>query len=147
MLVTLFTVVLGLVIGYFATQNTTPVALQFGDYILADIPLYFVAVGSMLLGLFIAWIFYFARSVSSALTIYGKNSAMKKAKQAVGNLEQQVRELEAENQQLKNDREARSAWPPEHPGEPGHDYHTPSTMSGLKIPFLSKNLRANGPRQ
>jgi hypothetical protein len=109
--------------------------------------LYFVAVGSMLLGLFIAWIFYFARSVSSALTIYGKNSAMKKAKQAVGNLEQQVRELEAENHQLKNDRKTGSAWPPEQPTKPGHDHRTHSTRSVLKIPFLSKNLCANGPRQ
>jgi uncharacterized integral membrane protein len=142
MLVSLFTLVLGLVIGYFATQNTTPVALQFGDYILAEIPLYVVAVGSMLLGLFIAWIFYFARTVSSALTIYGKDSAMKKAKQTIAELEQRVRELEAEDHQLKNDRKAVNAWSSEQSTKPGHDHRTQSSMSGLKIPFLSRNLRA-----
>jgi uncharacterized integral membrane protein len=142
MVVSLFTLVLGLVIGYFATQNTTPVALQFGDYILADIPLYVVAVGSMLLGLFIAWIFYFARTVSSALTIYGKDSAMKKAKQTVAELEQRVGELEDENHQLKNDRKAVSPWSWEQPTKPGHDHRTQSSMTGLKIPFLSRKVRA-----
>jgi phage shock protein A len=49
-----------------------------------------------------AGILYFARSVSSTLTIYGKDRAMKKAKHTVADLEHRVHELEAENAQLKN---------------------------------------------
>jgi phage shock protein A len=48
-----------------------------------------------------AWILYFARSVSSTLTIYGKDRAMKKAKHTVADLEHRVHELEAEKAQLK----------------------------------------------
>jgi cell shape-determining protein MreC len=48
-----------------------------------------------------AWILYFARSVSSTLTIYGKDRAMKKAKHTVADLEQRVVELEAEKARLK----------------------------------------------
>jgi cell shape-determining protein MreC len=49
-----------------------------------------------------AWILYFARSVSSTLTIYGKDRAMKKAKHTVADLEHRVQELEAENARLKD---------------------------------------------
>ena len=48
-----------------------------------------------------AGILYFARSVSSTLAIYGKDRAIKKTKHTVADLEQRVRELEAENAQLK----------------------------------------------
>ena len=48
-----------------------------------------------------AWMLYFARSVSSTLTIYGKDRAMKKAKHTVAGLEQRVHELEVEKAGLK----------------------------------------------
>jgi uncharacterized integral membrane protein len=55
MFVLIIAVMLGLVIGYFATQNTTPVTIHFGRYVLEEVPLYLAAVGSLLIGLFIAW--------------------------------------------------------------------------------------------
>jgi uncharacterized integral membrane protein len=104
MLVLLIAVISGLAIGYFATQNTTPVTIRFNDYLWEDIPLYLVMLGSLLVGLFMAWILYFARSVSSRLTIYGKDHAVKKAQDTVVDLERRVQELEVENARLKNDR-------------------------------------------
>src|SRR4249920_945069 len=101
MLVLLVGVIFGLAIGYFATQNTTPVTIQVAQYAFKEVPLYLVIVGSLFVGLFIAWILYFARSVSSTLTIYGKDRAMKKTKHTVAGLEQRVRELEAETTRLK----------------------------------------------
>jgi cell division protein FtsB len=61
-------------------------------------------VGSLFVGLFIAWILYVARSVSSTLTIYGKNHVVKKAQRTVADLEHRVHELEAENAQLRTGR-------------------------------------------
>ena len=65
----------------------------------------------MFVGLFMAWILYFARSVSSTLTIYGKDRAMKKAKHTVADLEQRVVELEAEKARLMTTLPASSEIP------------------------------------
>jgi uncharacterized integral membrane protein len=101
MLVLLIAVIFGLAFGYFATQNTAPVTIRIADFALEGVPLYLVAVGSLLLGLFIAWILYVARSVSSTVTIYRKNHAMRRAEHTAADLEQRVHDLEVENERLK----------------------------------------------
>jgi uncharacterized integral membrane protein len=104
MLVLFVAVLFGLAIGYFATQNTTPVTIQVAQYAWENVPLYLVAVGSLLIGLFVAWIFYVARTVSSTVTIYGKDHQVKKAKQTAAVLEHRVHELETENARLDTER-------------------------------------------
>ena len=103
MLSILLSVVFGLVIGYFATQNTAPVAIQFGEFVIENVPLYMVTVGSLMLGLLIAWIFYIARTVSTTLTIAGKDHEVKRSKRTVSDLEQRVHELEAANARLRSE--------------------------------------------
>jgi len=103
MLVLLVGIIFGLAIGYFATQNTTPVTIQVAQYAFTEVPLYLVIVGSLFVGLFIAWILYFARSISSRITVYGKDQAVRKARQTAADLELRVQELQAENAQLKTD--------------------------------------------
>lgn len=102
MLVLIVGVIFGLVVGYFATQNTTPVTIELGQYVIKELPLYVVIVGSLLVGLFIAWILYIARTVSSRVTIYGKDTEVRKARRTVADLEQRCRELEEENGRLKS---------------------------------------------
>ena len=103
MLVLLVVVISGAAIAYFGMQNISPVTIRLNEeYVWHDVPLYLVIVGSLFVGLFMAWILYFARSVSSTLTIYGKDRAMKKAKHTVADLEHRVQELEAENARLKD---------------------------------------------
>ncbi|MGE5820222.1 MAG: lipopolysaccharide assembly protein LapA domain-containing protein [Deltaproteobacteria bacterium] len=113
MVVLLIGVIFGIAMGYFATQNTTPVTIKIGDYAFMDIPLYLVIVGSLFVGLFVSWILYFARTVSSWVTIYGKNYAVRKARLAAADLEQRVQELEAENTHLRNDHHS-SPFEPSH---------------------------------
>jgi len=103
MLVLLVGVIFGLAIGYFATQNTSPVTIQVAEYAFKEVPLYLVIVGSLFVGLFIAWILYFARSVSSTLAIHGRDHALKRVRQTAADLELRVQELQAENAQLKTD--------------------------------------------
>ncbi len=100
----LLTVIFGLGIGYFATQNTASVALRVGDFIWPEVPLYVVAVGSLLLGLLIACIFYFARTLSASLTIFGKDREMGRARRTMADLEQRIHELEVTNAQLRAER-------------------------------------------
>ena len=101
MLVLLVAVISGAAIAYFGMQNVSPVTIRLNEYVWDDVPLYLVIVGSLFVGLFVAWILYFARSVSTTLTMYAKDRAMKKANHNVANLEQRVHELEAEKAQLK----------------------------------------------
>ncbi len=101
MLVLLVAVISGIAIAYFGMQNVTPVTIRLNEFVWNDVPLYLVIVGSLFVGLFMAWILYFARSVSSTLTIYGKDRAMKKAEHTVADLERRVHELEAEKAGLK----------------------------------------------
>jgi uncharacterized integral membrane protein len=102
MLVLFVAVISGAAIAYFGMQNISPVTIRLNDeFFWDDVPLYLVIVGSLFVGLFMAWILYFARSVSSTLTIYGKDRAMKKTKHTVADLEHRVQELEAENARLK----------------------------------------------
>lgn len=103
MLSIFISVVVGLGVGYFATQNTAPVTIQIGEFVLESVPLYLVVVGSLILGLLTAWIFYVARTVSSTLTIYGKDHQMKRSRQTVADLEQKIHELEAANARLRTE--------------------------------------------
>ena len=102
MLVLLVAVISGVVIAYFGMQNTSPVTIRMNEYVWNDVPLYLVIGGSLFAGLFMAWILYFARSVSTTLTMYAKDRAMKKANHTVADLEQRVHDLEAEKARLKD---------------------------------------------
>jgi uncharacterized integral membrane protein len=101
MLVLIIGVIFGLAISYFATQNTTPVTIRIAEYTWEEVPLYLVIVGSLFVGLFISWILYLARAVSSRITLYGKNHEVRRARRTAADLEMRVRELEAENADLK----------------------------------------------
>jgi uncharacterized integral membrane protein len=101
MLVLLVAVISGVAIANFGMQNISPVTIRLNEYVWDDVPLYLVIVGSLVVGLFMACSRYFARAVSSTLTIYGKDRAMKKAKHTVADLEHRVQELEAEKALLK----------------------------------------------
>ena len=120
MLVLLVGIIFGLAIGYFATQNTTPVTIQVAQYAFEEVPLYLVIVGSLFVGLFIAWILYFARSVSSRITVYGKDQAVRKARQTAADLELRVQELQAENAQLKQAENAQLKTDHSYPFESPH---------------------------
>jgi uncharacterized integral membrane protein len=101
MLALLVAVIAGAAIAYFGMQNISPVTIRLNEYVWDDVPLYLVIVGALFIGLFMAWILSFVRSVSSSLTIFGKDRAMKKAKHTVADLQQRVDELEAEKARFK----------------------------------------------
>jgi len=88
-------VIFGLGVGYFATENTTPVALRFGDFVVDNVPLYLVAVGSLLAGLIIAWLFYLTRSVTNSMTVFGKARDTSTIERGMADLDYRVRELES----------------------------------------------------
>ena len=98
MLSILFSALLGLAIGYFALQNATPVSIQLGELVFSDVPVYLIAVGSLILGIFIASIFYVARTASS---VYGRHHHPTTDHKTVMALERRIHDLEIENTRLK----------------------------------------------
>ena len=104
MITLLFAVIFGLGFAIFATQNTSFVTVNLGNYVW-NIPLYFVMLGSLLVGLMVAWLFSLVDGVSSAWALHGKDSQIHKAEDALFSLEKRVNELQAENAQLRNEKQ------------------------------------------
>lgn len=103
MLSLIITVVFGLVIAYFATQNTQPVSISFMQYRLTGIPMYVIVLVALILGTFVSWLISMVGSISSFLTIHGKNKKISESKQAATDLTKRVHQLELENERLKTE--------------------------------------------
>lgn len=95
------TVLLGLVIAYFATQNTGVISLSFLDYILPNIPIYVVVVGALLVGLFLSWIISLVHDITTSFALRGKESKIKDYKKENAELLRTIHQLELENTKLK----------------------------------------------
>jgi uncharacterized integral membrane protein len=115
MVVLIVGVILGIAIGYFASQNTVPVTLRVGEYVFADMPLYLIIVGSLVIGVFLSWILYLAKIVSSGATSSGKDYvAMRQARRMAADLEQRLQKLEAENVRLRTNQHSSALESPHH---------------------------------
>lgn len=101
MLRLIITGIFGLIIAFFATQNTNIVSVKFLQYSLSSIPLYFVVIGSLVVGIFLTWILSLVGSISSLLTLRGKESKLKEAQRENTDLVKQIHKLELENERLK----------------------------------------------
>jgi len=101
MFVLIVAVFLGLGFAYVAIQNTAPVTLQIGSFLLSSIPLYFALLGSFLCGLIICAVISLSEWASSALVLHGKDSTIKEASRKMNELENKVRNLEVENARLQ----------------------------------------------
>lgn len=104
MLTLIAAVILGLVFAYIAVQNTTGVPIRIGVYEWINIPLYIIAIGSLLFGLFISWLLSLVDWIASALTISGKDNALHKAERTIENLDRKIHELELENARLRGEK-------------------------------------------
>lgn len=107
MLTLLFTVIIGLGLAYFATQNQLPVTLKLNESIWTSVPLYIIAVGSLLFGIFISSVIHLFNRLSSSLTIQGKNSSLRNLQQEKVKLQERIAELEKENDILQNQPDAK----------------------------------------
>lgn len=102
MLTIIITLVISLIVAFLATQNATLVTLHLGEATLADIPLFFVVLISILVGVLVASVISLINLVKSKLTIFGQKSALKKSYKTVDELERRVLQLEGENSTLRD---------------------------------------------
>lgn len=101
MLTLLILIIFSVGVAYFSTQNTQNVSIAFDQYTVASIPLYLVVLASLFLGIFISLIISLVGSISSSLTLHGKESKIKEAQRRAAELTKQVHQLELENERLK----------------------------------------------
>jgi cell shape-determining protein MreC len=127
MLSLILLIVFGLLMAFFATQNTHLGSITLANYGFTSIPMYLIVVISMLFGVLVSWILSLVSTVSSSLTIHGKESEIKNANKTITELNKKVHALELENAKLA--------------GEHGVETHTeevvesPSVLQRIKHSF------------
>lgn len=103
MFILLLAVIVGLAFSYFAVQNTAGVTVHFMQYTVPKVPLYLVAMFSLLVGRFISWLLSLVNGLFSALELFGKDRALKQSVQTHSQLQERVHKLEVENARLKGE--------------------------------------------
>lgn len=103
MLILILFLIVGSLVVYISRFNFTPVAVNLGFYTFADIPLFYVIIGSLLIGLVLSYFVYLIRSISASFALHGKNKEIKKEKDKVLELTKRVHQLELENEKLKHE--------------------------------------------
>lgn len=102
MLVLILFLVVGSMLVYISKYNFTPVTVNLGLYVISDIPLFYVIVGSLLAGLVLSYIVSLVQAISTSLTMRGKDNEIKKDKSEVLELTKQVHQLELTNEKQRN---------------------------------------------
>ena len=103
MLTLILVLIFGAGIAFLAFQNSAPVTLKFLNYTFPNVSLFLVILGSVLVGVLLSYIMYLANSISSAITIHGKDNRIKESEKDVTQLTKKTHELELENESLKKD--------------------------------------------
>jgi len=104
MLILILTLIIGSVLVYISKFNFMLVTVNFGYFILSDIPLFYVIVGSIVFGLMLSYIVYLINSISTTFRLRGKDHVIKKNKNEVLELTKRIHQLELEIEQQKNGR-------------------------------------------
>lgn len=102
MLVLILFLVIGSIFVYISKFNFMLVSVNLGIYTISDIPLFYVIVGSVVLGLVLAYLVYLVQAISTSFTLRSKNKEIKKNKDEVLELTKSVHQLELENEKIKN---------------------------------------------
>ncbi len=95
--------VVGSLITYLSKFNFMLVSLSFGKYVFTDIPLFYVIIGSLLVGLVLSYIAFLITRISSSFKMRGKDIEIKKNIDEVLELTKRVHQLELENEKLKHE--------------------------------------------
>lgn len=102
----IITVLLGLAMAFFATQNTRPIPLNLFNTELTNVPTYIVVIGTLLVGLLLSWIISLVNDIANGMTIRGKESKIKDYKKENIELIRKNHQLELENTRLKVETDA-----------------------------------------
>lgn len=88
---------------YISRFNFQLVSVNLGFTVFSDIPLFYVIVGSLVIGLILSYLASLIQSVSTSYVLHGKNIEIKKNKEEVLELTKRVHQLEIKNEKLGKD--------------------------------------------
>jgi len=101
MLILIILLIIGSALVYISKFNFSPVNLNLGIYAFSDIPLFYVIIGSFIIGLVLSYFVHLVRAISNSFTLHGKNKEIKKDKDEILELTRLVHQLELKNEKLK----------------------------------------------
>lgn len=87
---------------YISRFNYTPVDVNLGVYVFYGVPIFYVIVASILVGLTISYLVLIINSIGYALTIRQKDIQLKKNQDEIMELTKRVHQLELDGEKLKN---------------------------------------------
>ena len=108
MLSLIFLLVVGAGITYLSVQNTAVVSLRFLEYTFTDLPIYYVIIGSILVGVLLAYSISFINSISTYMLIRTQHKKIGQERREVAELTKRVHQLEIENVGLKTENDPSS---------------------------------------
>ena len=103
MLVLILLLIIGSGLVYISKFNFVPVSVNLGFIVFPNVPLFYVIVASLLVGLVLSYLVQLARSISTSFTLRGKDHEIKKNKDEVLELSKRVHQLEIEKEKIKHD--------------------------------------------
>lgn len=95
--------IVGSGIGYLVLQNNDQVNLTVASYSLQNVPVYLVILGSMLLGVLLAYLLNLFHAISTAFSIHKKDNKIRKSENDATLLMKKIHQLELANESLKRD--------------------------------------------
>lgn len=88
-------------IAYLSLQNTMLVSVNFLDITITDLPLFYVVIGSMLIGLLLSYTIYIIHSVTTSIKLRKQDKKIKTARAQTADLTKRIHQLELENARLQ----------------------------------------------
>lgn len=96
-------IISGSLLAYFAIQNPAPVTVNLAQFTISNVPLFYVIIGSILVGLLIGYLISLIKALTVNFALRGKNKKLADVEKEKVQLVRQVHQLELENEQLKKD--------------------------------------------
>lgn len=103
MLNIIFSLLVGSMLVFISKYNFQPVSINLGYTTLENIPLFYVIVTSLLVGLVLSYLAYIVNAITNSFVLRGKDGIIKKNKAEVLELTKRVHQLEIKNEKLGKD--------------------------------------------
>jgi len=101
MLIIILSLIIGSLFVFISRFNFQLVSVNLGFTVFTGIPLFYVIVGSFVIGLILSYLVSLIQSVSTSFTLHGKNVEIKKNKDEILELTKRVHQLEIKNEKLE----------------------------------------------
>ncbi len=92
----LLTLIIGFGIAYFSRHVSTDITFSVGKYVYPNIPLFFITVGTYILGILLAWIIEIPQSIATTFHIMGLGRKVKSGNTTITELQNKIEKLELE---------------------------------------------------